>query len=590
MSDEIRLELDEQQEDICFELDGPPVPGKTGNGIASIVMNPDYTLTINYTDGTSYTTPSIRGEEGNGISDITVNADYSLTIHMDDGSSYSTPPVRGPQGEDGVGIESIAKTGSSGLVDTYTITLTDGSTTSFTVTNGTDGQDGFSPTITVTNITGGHRLTITDKNGTRTVDVMDGAQGDPGFSPTVTVVDITGGHRVTITDSTGSHSFDVMDGTDAHITVDSALSDTSENPVQNKVITGALNSFNNYVTEEISGRARNTAIANEYDESSTYDVGERCMHDGYYYECITAITTPETWNNYHWGMINVDGELLNLIDDLNHKVSDVKINGTSIVDANKEADIPLADTTNHGVLKTNGDFGLLTNVLGEAYLNRADDAQIKAGNHAYRPIVPREQHKSVFYALAKAASDTTQSSSSNPVGTYTDDAKVKIQKMLGIYEAPWELIADATSSADAGYFLVNTDINGESFVLKKAMIYVEAPKTTTGTRDYISATWRAVNSEGVESTLMFPNIQWVGAASASLFCYELDCNGVAPQRTSALAASGYGSTAAYTQTANYVNSGSAIYLKWISLVQYNTNSSLIPSGTRVRIYGQRYVQ
>lgn len=236
MSDEIRLELDEQQEDICFELDGPPVPGKTGNGIASIVMNPDYTLTINYTDGTSYTTPSIRGEEGNGISNITVNSDYSLTIHMDDGSSYSTPPVRGPQGEDGVGIQSIAKTGSSGLVDTYTITLTDGSTTSFTVTNGTDGQDGFSPTITVTNITGGHRLTITDKNGTRTVDVMDGAQGDPGFSPTVTVVDITGGHRVTITDSTGSHSFDVMDGTDAHITVDSALSDTSENPVQNKVI------------------------------------------------------------------------------------------------------------------------------------------------------------------------------------------------------------------------------------------------------------------------------------------------------------------------------------------------------------------
>lgn len=236
MSDEIRLELDEQREDICFELDGPPVPGKTGNGIASIVMNPDYTLTINYTDGTSYTTPSIRGEEGNGISNITVNSDYSLTIHMDDGSSYTTPPVRGPQGEDGVGIQSIAKTGSSGLVDTYTITLTDGSTTSFTVTNGTDGQDGFSPTITVTNITGGHRLTITDKNGTRTVDVMDGAQGDPGFSPTVTVVDITGGHRVTITDSTGSHSFDVMDGTDAHITVDSALSDTSENPVQNKVI------------------------------------------------------------------------------------------------------------------------------------------------------------------------------------------------------------------------------------------------------------------------------------------------------------------------------------------------------------------
>lgn len=38
--------------------------GATGNGIASTVMNADYTLTITFTDGTSYTTPSIRGATG----------------------------------------------------------------------------------------------------------------------------------------------------------------------------------------------------------------------------------------------------------------------------------------------------------------------------------------------------------------------------------------------------------------------------------------------------------------------------------------------------------------------------------------------
>ena len=38
--------------------------GDTGNGIKSTVMNDDYTLTIEFTDGTSYTTPSIRGEKG----------------------------------------------------------------------------------------------------------------------------------------------------------------------------------------------------------------------------------------------------------------------------------------------------------------------------------------------------------------------------------------------------------------------------------------------------------------------------------------------------------------------------------------------
>ena len=38
--------------------------GNTGNGIASAVLNSDYTLTLTFTDGTSYTTSSIRGEKG----------------------------------------------------------------------------------------------------------------------------------------------------------------------------------------------------------------------------------------------------------------------------------------------------------------------------------------------------------------------------------------------------------------------------------------------------------------------------------------------------------------------------------------------
>ena len=49
----------------------------------------------------------------------------------------------GPQGETGAtgnGIASITKTGTSGLVDTYTITYTDGTTSTFEVTNGQDGE------------------------------------------------------------------------------------------------------------------------------------------------------------------------------------------------------------------------------------------------------------------------------------------------------------------------------------------------------------------------------------------------------------------------------------------------------------------
>ena len=45
----------------------------------------------------------------------------------------------GATGEAGNGISNIRKTSTSGLVDTYTITYTDGTTTTFTVTNGQNG-------------------------------------------------------------------------------------------------------------------------------------------------------------------------------------------------------------------------------------------------------------------------------------------------------------------------------------------------------------------------------------------------------------------------------------------------------------------
>lgn len=89
--------------------------GDTGTGISSCTLNPDYTLTLNFTDGTSYTTPvSIRGatgaqgETGVGITDTVLNADYTLTVQFSDGSSYTSPSIRGaagPKGETGKGLK-----------------------------------------------------------------------------------------------------------------------------------------------------------------------------------------------------------------------------------------------------------------------------------------------------------------------------------------------------------------------------------------------------------------------------------------------------------------------------------------------------
>lgn len=47
------------------------------------------------------------------------------------------------------------------------------------------GEPGTSPTVTVQDIAGGHRIVITDVTGTSSVDVMDGKQGDPGKDATV---------------------------------------------------------------------------------------------------------------------------------------------------------------------------------------------------------------------------------------------------------------------------------------------------------------------------------------------------------------------------------------------------------------------
>ena len=114
----------------------------------------------------------------------------------------------GEKGDTGNGIASIAKTGTSGLVDTYTVTYTDGTTTTFTVTNGAKGDKGDTGetgngiasitktgtsgnvdtyTITYTNgqtttftVTNGGVSSVAGKTGAVTLDANDVAFSDSG--------------------------------------------------------------------------------------------------------------------------------------------------------------------------------------------------------------------------------------------------------------------------------------------------------------------------------------------------------------------------------------------------------------------------
>lgn len=113
------------------------------------------------------------------IDSIETNDDGSLTFVLPDGREITTDSLKGlpgEDGEDGVGIESIEKTGTSGLVDTYTITYTDGNTTTYTVTN---GQDGSSPT--------GEYITDVEVDGVSVVsngvaEITTPAETDPVFA------------------------------------------------------------------------------------------------------------------------------------------------------------------------------------------------------------------------------------------------------------------------------------------------------------------------------------------------------------------------------------------------------------------------
>lgn len=174
--------------------------GDTGNGIASTTFNADYTLTITYTDWTTFTTDPIRWakgetwdtgasiveaefvdndmvftkddwdtvtledakidlkweqwepweqwEEWNGIESTVLNDDYTLTITFTDWTTYTTPSIRWQQGnqweqwetgEDWNWIASITSS-KSGKTTTITITQTSWNVMTFQVQDGSDWQ------------------------------------------------------------------------------------------------------------------------------------------------------------------------------------------------------------------------------------------------------------------------------------------------------------------------------------------------------------------------------------------------------------------------------------------------------------------
>ena len=161
-------------------------------------------------DGADGFSPTVQVADGEGSHTVTITdatGQHAFTVY---GGQDGAPGEKGDPGEPGADGENGAP--------------------------GADGADGVSPTVATSAIEGGTHVTITDASGAHEFDVMNGtdgapgekgdpgedgapgAKGDPGedgadgFSPTVSVESIEGGHKVTITDAEGAHEFNVMDG------------------------------------------------------------------------------------------------------------------------------------------------------------------------------------------------------------------------------------------------------------------------------------------------------------------------------------------------------------------------------------------
>lgn len=150
------------------------------------------------------------GVDGAGIANIEKTSTSGLvdtyTITLTSGTKYTFTVTNGK------GINSVEKTGTSGLVDTYTITFDDGSTETFNVTNG-NGISSIEKTQTVGLV---DTYTITFTNGTTTTfDVTNGSGG--GLDPHIV---ITSDHGSTVTLTHGSNVITAIETSNGYFETD----------------------------------------------------------------------------------------------------------------------------------------------------------------------------------------------------------------------------------------------------------------------------------------------------------------------------------------------------------------------------------
>ena len=160
-----------------------------------------------YINGVDTQKPS-RGERGENGADGAPGKDGAPGVAGADGKD-GAPGAKGDPGEPGADGFSPTVQVSEGE-GTHTVTITDKSGAhAFTVHDGQNGQDGAPGKDGAPGAKGDP-----GEPGTPGADGAPGAPGADGFSPTVKTTNVSGGTKVTITDKDGAKEFTVKNGTD----------------------------------------------------------------------------------------------------------------------------------------------------------------------------------------------------------------------------------------------------------------------------------------------------------------------------------------------------------------------------------------
>ena len=409
------------------------IVGPAGTGISSVVLNDDYTLTLNLTDGTSFTSTSIRGEVGNGIDDIVLNSDYTLTIRYTNGEVYTTPSIRG----------------AVGATPQFSIgTVQDGAVAAATITGTAEN-----PVLNLT-LPNAHvptRVSQLENDANYAVDA-NYIHTDNNYTTAEKekLNGIAAGAEVNVNADWNATSGDArILNKPTNISAfenDAGYLTTETDPTVPAWAKAAQKPT--YTAEEVGAPTvaeMNTAIGEAISQINSFDMAIVQALPTQDISTHTIYLVPKTgetndvydeyvYINNSWEMIgNTQIDLSNYAtkDELpDVPVQDVQVDGTSILQEGV-ANVPIATSLVPGVAIFGSQNGIQVSSK-QAMIVAASTNDIKLGGHSRKPIVPSMQHYSVFWGLAKAAGDTTQSQSNNDAGQYTDEAKTAIQTMLDV--------------------------------------------------------------------------------------------------------------------------------------------------------------